>query len=436
MIVVVPLAIFAAGWVGRRISRISKSIQESLARCGQIAQETFSNIRLVHAFTQETLEQEKYDQATKKSLDFSIDSTRLLAGFQGASNFVQYLALLVILWVGGKLVASQSLSMGSLTSFILYTGMAASSAAALSSFWGEWMKSIGATERIFELLNRTPQTRTDMETNIHHLNGDLEFKNITFSYPSRLEQEALKSFNLKIAAGEKIAIVGPSGAGKSTVANLILGFYIPSAGHLTFDGIRSDQLSLSDIRKHIAIVEQEPSLFSGSIFDNIRYALPDPQVDDEAIFKVAKLANAHDFISSFPQGYATLLGDRGVQLSGGQKQRIAIARALLRNPKILILDEATSALDSESEHQVQKALERLMQNRTSIIIAHRYSTIINAKRLIVMQQGKIIQTGTHDQLIQDPKGLYYRLIKNQIHHQYPVSSKTIQKHSLENTPNN
>ncbi len=414
MLVIVPLTILSARWFGGKMVSRSKALQENLAQCGHVAQETFSNIRLVHAFTQEKKAQEKYNQATANALNFSIACSRIFASFQGLSSFIQAFALLIALWFGGKLIANQSLSIGELTSFILYTGMVATSSGALSSFWGEWMRSVGATERVFELINRIPRDLTRSSPDSFSLKGEIEFDKVSFAYPTRLEKTALKSINLKIAAGEKVALVGASGAGKSTIANLLLGFYHPINGGLKFDGVQAQNLRLADIRKSIAIVEQEPALFSGTIFENIQYAASDLNFKEEDIINAAKQANADDFIRGFPEGYNTKVGERGVQLSGGQKQRIAIARAILRDPKILILDEATSALDSESEHQVQTALKNLMQGRTTIMIAHRYSTIAKAERLIVLENGEIVQDGTHDQLIQEQSGLYHRLMEKQM----------------------
>ncbi len=416
LLIVIPAFMISSRWVGKRIGIKSKVIQQKLAHCNQIAHEHFSNIRLVHAFTQQGEARKKYNDATYSAQETSISTTRLLAGFQGAGSFIQYFALLITLWFGGKLVANQAMSIGGLMSFILYASMVVSSASVVSSFWGEWMKSIGASERVFELLHHLPQTGTgnDIAIAIDHFNGEITFDNVSFSYPSRSEQVVLKSLNLTITSGERVAFVGPSGAGKSTIANLILGFYPATSGQLKFDDISAEQLNLTAIRQNIAIVEQEPTLFSGSILENMRYARSDKYITDEEIFDAAKHANAHDFISRFPQGYNTLLGDRGIQLSGGQKQRIAIARAILRNPKILILDEATSALDSESEHQVQTALDHLMEGRTTIMIAHRFSTIAKADRLIVMDQGKIVQNGVHQQLMEETNNLYFQLVEKQL----------------------
>ncbi|MFT4925955.1 MAG: ATP-binding cassette subfamily B protein [Phenylobacterium sp.] len=418
LLVVVPLSMWSARWAGKMIGGRAKAMQDNLARCTQVAQESFSNIRLVHGFTKESQTQQKYAQATTKAMGYSLATTRTFAIFQGLGTFIQYMALLVTLWFGGQLVASGSMTIGGLTSFIMYAAMVATSASGVSWFWGEWMKSIGATERVFELLNRTPQTRTASATATDQqttpFKGEISFDNINFSYPTRADKPALKHFNLTIKAGETIALVGPSGAGKSTVANLILGFYQANNGHLRFDGIDAQQLDLTTIRQNVAIVEQEPALFSGTIMDNIRYAVSSGEVSDQAVIEAAKHANADAFICEFADGYQTQLGERGVQLSGGQKQRIAIARAILRDSKILILDEATSALDSHSEQQVQTALDRLMQDRTTIMIAHRFSTIAKAQRIVVLENGRISQNGSHDALIQQTDGLYLKLMNNQM----------------------
>ncbi len=415
LLVIVPPTLFITKWIGEQISKKTEYQQEELAKCGQIAQEAFSNIRLVHAFTKENTEEYKYRKATKRALLFSLANARLFAGFQGAMRFVLSFVLLITLWTGGVLVSEQKLTIGGLMSFILYASMVGNSITTFSSIWNDWMQSMGGTRRIFEIINHLPNKNTAQENTVERkLEGNIEFDSIDFSYPSRPNQKALRSFNLNIKSGEKVALIGPSGAGKTTVVNLILGFYLPSAGQLKFDGYPLSLLEIANVRKHIAVVEQEPTLFSGSIRDNIRYASFDgDDVTDKQIIETAEHANAHKFICSFPDGYDTLVGNRGQQLSGGQKQRIAIARALLRNPKILILDEATSSLDSESETQVQDALKHLMEGRTTIIIAHKFSTIAHADRLVVLNEGAIVQDDTHENLIHDQDGLYYHLLTNQ-----------------------
>lgn len=419
MLFVIPVSLLLGRWLGGKARTQSKALQQSTAYSMEMAQESLSNIRLVHSFNRQQTANQNYKTAIDNMLEKALGNTRLFAIFSGASTFITYSFILATLWLGGQLVADQSMTIGALTSFILYAGMLSGAASAITSFWGDWMRSYGATERVFEFINRIPNLpeRADCVENAN-ISGKITFSQVSFAYPQRPEQTVLKGFNLTINVGEKVAIVGPSGAGKTTIANLLLGFYQPSSGELSFDGINSTQLKIESIRDAIAIVEQEPALFSGSIAENIEYAVNSNinhgDVDREDIESAAKQANAHDFIIQFPEGYQTIVGERGAQLSGGQKQRIAIARALLRDPKILILDEATSALDSESENLVQQALCRLMTGRTTIMIAHRYSTIAKADKLVVLDKGEIIQSGDHKQLYSDESSLYHRLMVNQI----------------------
>ncbi|WP_417441208.1 ABC transporter ATP-binding protein [Idiomarina sp.] len=400
MIVIIPLSFLAARFTGKHLKEKSRVVQEELANCNQMAQENFSNIRLVHTFNQQVNSIKQYEKATEKAKKVSLSSSKLLSGYQGITTFIQYMVLLITLWFGGRLVLSGEMTIGGLTSFVLYGAMVAMSATGVSWFWGEWMKAVGATERVFQLLKVNDTKDGDVQSSDSIVfRGEIEFKNISFMYPERPDVKALDAFNLHIKEGERVALVGASGAGKSTIANLILGFYQPDSGSLLFDGIDARKISLANIRKNIAVVEQEPSLFSGSIADNIRYAIPDRLVSNEEVIEAAKQANAHDFICALPKGYETDLGDRGMQLSGGQKQRIAIARALLRKAKILILDEATSALDENNENIIQTALNHLMEGCTTIIISHRPSTIERANRIIRLDRGKILipsSVGSHD----------------------------------------
>lgn len=415
LLVFLPVTMYFAKWVGSNIQQRSRQIQECHANAGKVAHENFSNIRLVQAFNRQKTALNYYDESVQKALDVSKSCTRFVASFQGAASLVIYLVLLATLWLGALQIMDDNLTIGELTSFIIYSAMVATSAGALSDFWQNWQRSIGSTERIFEIIDSASTSEAPLraQKNSSSLTGKLEFDEVTFFYPERPQVKALQNFSLSIKAGEKIALIGSSGAGKSTVARLILGFYKPQEGELYFDSMSSLGLSKEYIRKHSAIVEQDPTLFDGSIFDNIAYGA-NAEADLDDVKRVAKQAFADDFIEGFPEGYKTIVGERGVQLSGGQKQRIAIARALLRNPKILILDEATSALDSFSELKVQQALDNLMQGRTTIMIAHRYSTISKADRVVVLENGKIVQQGTHDQLKEQRLGTYYHLMSDQL----------------------
>jgi ATP-binding cassette subfamily B protein len=408
----IPISMSLGKWAGKSIRIRSRDMQQSQAMCAKVAHDNFSNIKIVHAFNGQPKAQVLYQNVIEDNYHISLERARFLAKFRGISTFILYFALLVTLWLGANMISKGTMSIGELTSFIIYAGMVTSSADGLSDFWSEWMLTIGSTERIFEIIKQTPEVKKTLSNN-HDFSGPIDFENIDFSYPERPQHKALNNFNLSVEQGEKIALVGSSGAGKSTVASLLLGYYQVNNGTIKFNGVAMENININDLRSNIAIVEQEPSLFHGSIFYNIAYASPEKKPTVFDVEQAAKLANAHDFIKSFPQGYNTLVGDRGVQLSGGQKQRIAIARALLRNPEILILDEATSALDSSSEYKVQKALDNLMEGRTTIMIAHRFSTIAKADRVLVLDQGNIVEQGTHKELSESENGLYNQLVSYQ-----------------------
>ena len=284
----------------------------------------------------------------------------------------------------------------------------------LGGMWGEWMRAIGATDRVFELLDSAPASDATTKRAAGRLDGVIRFDAVGFCYPTRPQHEALADFSLTIRPGEKVALVGGSGAGKSTVVNLLLGFYAPSHGAIRIDDVDFATLDRTELRRQIAIVEQEPALFSCSILDNIRYGAVTPDLSEEQALRAARHAYVDEFVSRFPDGYATRVGARGLQLSGGQKQRVAIARALLRDPRLLILDEATSALDSESESKVQAALRHVMAGRTTIIIAHRLSTITFADRVVVLREGRIVQCGSHAELMQSRDGYYRQLVAAQM----------------------
>ncbi|AKU24800.1 ABC transporter permease [Massilia sp. NR 4-1] len=408
----IPASLLLSHWAGKRIRKHSRNMQQSQADCGKTAYEHLANIRLVHAFNQGRTAARRYGQSTEDALKVSLSTTRMMAAFRGWSIFLVYMSLLVTLWFGAKLILEDALTIGELTAFILYSTMVTDAASAVTDFWSEWMRTIGATERIFELIGEQEEVAPTVAALA--LQGNVAFRDVVFAYPERPDKLALRGISFTIAAGEKIALVGASGAGKSTIASMLLGFYEAQQGSIAFDGTALTPVNASAMRDNIAIVEQEPSLFSGSIYENIAFAVSEREASLAEVMAAARLANAHDFIQAFPQGYETIVGERGVQLSGGQKQRVAIARALLRNPRILILDEATSALDSASEVQVQNALDKLMAGRTTIIIAHRYSTIVKADRILVLEQGRIAQQGRHRELMQDAAGLYHYLMENQL----------------------
>ena len=417
----VPATMLLAKWGGKSLRGLSGDIQGSQAECGKVANEHFANIRLVRAFNQHRTAIARYFTASERSLRVSVSATRMFAAFRGMSSMLVYLALLATLWFGARMIGRGELTIGELTAFLVYANMVSESAGAVSDAWSDWMRTIGATARVFEMMedagdaaDASDAAGAGAAAGTGRLAGHIRFSGVSFHYPERLERCALDSVSFTVEVGEKIALVGPSGAGKSTIAAMLLGFYAPDSGKISFDGVDAAMLGGTAVRANIAIVEQEPSMFSGSIYENIAFAVPDREASLEEVQRAAGAAHAHDFIAAFPNGYDTIVGDRGVQLSGGQKQRVAIARALLRDPAILILDEATSALDSASELQVQQALDRLMEGRTTIIIAHRYSTIVKADRILVLDQGRVVQQDSHRELMQHEAGLYYQLMEHQL----------------------
>jgi ABC-type multidrug transport system fused ATPase/permease subunit len=330
--------------------------------------------------------------------------------FMAIASSASLAAAALVLWYGGRLVLHGEMRPSQLTTFLIYTLMVAMALGGLADLWADFMRAAGAAERVFELLDRVPAIPAEGGVQPGHTEGRVVLAGVRFAYPTRADVRVLDGVDLTIAAGEVVALVGPSGAGKSTVASLLLRFYDPQEGHVRFDGHDARALDPRWLRAQIGTVAQEPILFSTSIAENIRYGRPG--ASDADVEAAARTANAHGFVSQFPDGYATLVGERGVQLSGGQKQRVAIARAVLKDPRVLILDEATSALDAESEHLVREALERLMRGRTTLIIAHRLSTVMGADRVVVLDGGKIVLSGPHARLVTE-EGLYRRLVERQ-----------------------
>ena len=412
MLVVVPPIAIGAAIAGRAVRKLSKHVQDALARAGEVAEETISGIRTVRAFAQEQREVQRYDAEVMRSFDFARRRVLAVGWFQGVASFAGFSALALVLWYGGRLVLAQEMSVGELTAFLLYTVGVAMSLTMLAGLWTDFMRAVGASDRVFDLMDRLPHIPTTGGEQLSRIEGRLRFDEVSFTYPSRDDVQVLHGLEFDIAAGERVALVGPSGSGKSTIASLIPRFYDPSAGAVLVDDRDLRDLDPHWLRRHIGIVAQEPILFSTSIEANIKYGRE--SATRQQIEAAAQAANAADFITGFPDGYQTQVGERGVQLSGGQKQRIAIARAVLRDPRILILDEATSALDSESEHLVKEALERLVTNRTTVVIAHRLSTVMNADRVMVIDSGKIVQTGTHLKLMEATDGPYRRLVERQL----------------------
>ena len=407
MLGVVPLVAVVGVFFGRYIKKLSKEAQNQAANSNVVIEESLSGIAVVKAFTNEWLEINRYAFAAEKVKQLSIKGAIWKGVFVSFIIFSMFGAIVFIIWRGLTLLPT-----GELMSFILYTVFLAASIGSMPELWAKIQKAIGATENLMELFDNETELVTD-ETAILKFDGEIEFKEVYFSYPSRKDIDVLQGVSIHVEAGKTVALVGASGAGKSTITALLLQFYKPEKGAIYFDGKSADEYDLKTIRSQMAIVPQDVFLFGGSISENIAYGKPG--ASDEAITEAAKNANAWEFIERFPDGLKTIVGDRGVQLSGGQKQRIAIARALLNDPAILILDEATSSLDSVSEQLVQQGFEKLMEGRTSIVIAHRLATVKHADEILVMEHGLIKEKGTHDQLIVQ-KGLYERLSKLQLTH--------------------
>lgn len=412
ILLIIPPIAYLVAIFGKRVKVLSRATQDSLAVSSAVAEEGLSGVRTVKAFAQEEWEIKRYKNQLDISFELSMKKVLEIAKFTGAISVLGFSAVVFIVWFGGKLVISNEMSIGTLTSYILYVITVAFSAGMLGSLYTDFMSALGAGHRIFELLDKATINDENLikeEKNINH--GHIKFQNVYFSYPARFDVGVLKNLTFEIFPNETVAIVGSSGAGKSTIAQLLMRFYDADSGSITIDGIELKNYDIYALRNQIGIVSQEPILISESIEDNIRYGKP--KASSEDVVESAKLAYAHDFIIKFPDHYKTLVGEKGVQLSGGQKQRVALARAILKNPKVLILDEATSALDSESESLVQKALEHLQKSRTTLIIAHRLSTIKKANRILVLDQGQVVQIGSHEELLKETNGFYKKLIEKQ-----------------------
>lgn len=408
MLSVVPLVAIAAVVFGRFIRRYSKKVQDQVAESQVIVEETMQGISIVKAFANEWYEIARYDGKIKDVVKLAIKGGKYRGYFASFIIFCLFGAIVAVVWYGVQLSISGEMSVGQLISFVLYSTFVGASFGGIAELYAQIQKAIGATERVFELLEETPE-KINSQANQNHekIKGNVAFKNVAFSYPSRQEIKVLKDVNFTANFGQKIAIVGPSGVGKSTIASLLLRFYNIEGGTIEIDGKNIYDYDLETLRGNMSIVPQDVILFGGTIKENIAYGKPD--ATDAEILNAAKQANAFNFIEGFPEKMETIVGERGIKLSGGQRQRIAIARALLKNPSILILDEATSSLDSESEKLVQEALEILMQGRTSIIIAHRLSTIRTADQILVLDDGKITEQGTHQELLELENGLYKNL---------------------------
>jgi ABC-type multidrug transport system fused ATPase/permease subunit len=408
MVSVVPLVAVAAVFFGKFIRKYAKKVQDQVAESQEIVVESMQGISIVKAFANEWYEIARYKNKISEVVKVAIKGGNYRGYFASFIIFCLFGTIVAVVWYGVTLSITGEMTVGELISFVLYSTYVGASSGGIAELYTQIQKAVGATERVFELLEETPEKiNTVQSPTKEKIKGEVTFQNVAFTYPSRKEIQVLKDVSFKASFGQKIAIVGPSGAGKSTISSLLLRFYDIESGSILIDNKNIYDYDLENLRGNMSIVPQDVILFGGSIRENIAYGKPD--ATEEEIMNAAKQANALNFVNGFPEKFETIVGERGIKLSGGQRQRIAIARALLKNPSILILDEATSSLDSESEKLVQEALETLMEGRTSIIIAHRLSTIRNADTILVLDNGVVAEQGTHKELIEIENGIYKNL---------------------------
>ncbi len=406
MLLCIPIVVILMGIFGRGIRVQTREAQDELAASNVVVEESLHGIASVKAFTNEGYEESRYSGSLKGFVNLTLSASKARALFVSFIIFALFGVITFVVWYGAGMLEREEIDAAKFTQFVLFSIFVGAALGSFPDILSQLHKAVGATVRVREILSEEPEEAHN-NNQLSRLRGEVEFSDVSFSYPSRKDIEVLRGINLSVDAGERVAIVGSSGAGKSTLFHLLMRFYDPSSGELKFDGQNAANYSLSELRNQMAIVPQEVLLFGGSIRDNIAYGCPG--AEDVHIIAAAEKANAHEFIQSFPEGYHTIVGDRGVKLSGGQRQRIAIARAILADPAILLLDEATSSLDSESEGLVHEALETLMSERTSIIIAHRLATVRGADRILVLRDGLFIESGTHEELSCKEGGVYKML---------------------------
>ncbi|KAF7731818.1 ATP-binding cassette sub- B member 10, mitochondrial [Apophysomyces ossiformis] len=410
MLIVPPVALFAIIY-GRYVKSLSRKTQTALSEITKVAEERLSAIRTVQAFAKEQTEAKRYWDKVMNVYALARKEALASGAFFGGAGFSGNMAILAVLWYGGHMVMQNAITIGELASFMMYTAYVGTSLGGLTSFYSEIMKGVGASERLFDLLQRESAIPVDSGKVLSNLQGRIRFENISFTYPTRPHSPIFKNFSLTVEPGTVVAVVGPSGSGKSTIGSLLLRYYDPSSGAVYVDGTNLKDINLRWWRENVGVVSQEPTLFAGSIAENIGYGRENATMEE--IKAAAVKANCASFIENFHDKYDTVVGERGVSLSGGQKQRIAIARALLKDPAILVLDEATSALDSESELLVQDALNSLMKNRTVFTIAHRLSTIRSADVVACLGEGNVAELGTYYELLNKENGAFRRLVELQ-----------------------